>query len=382
MGTSVFTLLMSLIWCSVFILLSVLWRKTMSLKHGVSFALAAISIGIFRMIFPVEFPLTVVIQSDSIMPFFQHFFGKEVILGTNFSISRFDMLKDVWITGSVVYLACIVGAIVRQWRWTSKIRIVSDDTQVQKIMNAIVLSSRPKQRYQIIVCDEVSAPMMMGYFTPTILLPVLTLSDDKLRYVLLHEWNHFIHKHLWIKLLFNVFCALLWWNPLVYFAKADLDYILEVNCDQDVVCGLNDAERAKYVESTSDVMKQLVLRNGRQSMAAVGFVAAKQEKIVKRCKLILFPPKAISPLTKGVIILMLSGILALSYTFVFQPITQPPQDDSDTPVVSINSGNSYLKPNPDGTYTLFYGKQGVDTIDESKLNTFPYSSLPIIEEGK
>lgn len=73
MGTSVFSFLMSLIWCSVFLLLSVAWHKIMVLKHGTGFALIAISAGIIRLILPLDLPLSVIIRSESIMPTAQRF---------------------------------------------------------------------------------------------------------------------------------------------------------------------------------------------------------------------------------------------------------------------------------------------------------------------
>lgn len=144
-----------------------------------------------------------------------------------YSISRFDVLIFIWALGSAIYISGIIIEILKLKQGIKQIS-VEDNPQVQRILDSIVSDSKPKQKYHVIISKDIKSPMLVGYFKPTILMPSLSLSDDDMRYVLLHEWNHFMHKHLWTKLLLNALCAFLWWNPLVYLIKEDLDYILEI----------------------------------------------------------------------------------------------------------------------------------------------------------
>jgi len=195
---------------------------------------------------------------------------------------------------------------------------------------------------------------------------------------LLHEWNHFKRGHLWIKLLFNIFCALLWWNPLVYMSKNDLDYILEVSCDRYAVRELSTEERIKYVEATTSVMKQLVTSVTRQAVPSIGFVAAVPEKIVQRGELILFPPKEMSKRIKTLAVVFLALLAALSYAFVFQtaytaPLVEPSQNDS----IRIDSEDAYLQQTPDGKFILYIDGEPADTLELEDIDQPSFSDLPV-----
>lgn len=375
MGVSVFTFLMSLLWCNVFILLSVLCQRTMALKYGVNLILAMIAVGIVRLLIPIEVPSAFVVRSESIMPFFQHFFSAQVFEIRGFSVDRFDIFLAIWIIGSAVYLLFIAWTIFQQNQKVHRMKI-EDYPRASKLAEEIKQNSKSKCR--VLISPEVKTPMLIGYFLPIILLPPLTLTDDDLRYVLMHEWNHFIHGHLWIKLLFNIFCALLWWNPLVYMAKNDLDYILEVSCDRYAVRELSTKERIKYVEATTNVMKQLAASVTRQAVPSIGFVAAVPEKIVQRCELILFPPKEISKRIKVFTVVFLTFLVVLSYAFVFQtlyaaPLVEPFQNDS----IRIDSEDAYLQQTPDGKFILYIDGEPADTLEREDIDQPSFSDLPV-----
>lgn len=378
MDTSIFSFIMSLIWCSIFLLFAaILRRKTdFVLKYGVSFILLILIIGIARLLLPFEPHFAIVIHATSIMPALQRFLTDSIFQIRDISISLFDIFMSIWAIGSLVYLSSIFIGISKAAR---RIRNLSSsyDPQVQRIMDAIILDSKPKQKYRIIISDDIASPMLVGFFAPTVLLPPMSLSDEEMRFVLLHEWNHFLHKHLWIKLLFNVLCALMWWNPLMYMIKSDLDYILEVSCDRLVVKSFEDDERLGYVESTLEVMKQLINSKPHPSLYSIGFVStADPEKIVQRSELILFPPQKISKRIQKTLAATILGLMVASYLFIVQP-TAPPPKSTNEEYISISPENSYLCPNEDGTYKLFVDGKYVDTFNPNELESKPYSSLPI-----
>ena len=381
MGASVFSFLMSLIWCSAFILVGIAWRKVMTLKHGTGFTLIVIAIGILRLFLPLDLPASVVIQSSSVMPGIQRFFDVQAFKVCSIPITRFNVLVAVWAAGTAIYLIFLTLSLV--WQHYKISNMHSEEcTQAQKILAQIILASRPKQSYSLIVSKEAATPMLAGYFHPVVLLPHLELSNEEMEYVLLHEWNHFIHGHLWIKLIFNIFCAILWWNPLVYLAKGDLDYILEVNCDRYVVRNFDDAQRTHYVQATTNVLKQLVNTAAQKSVASVGFVSTVPGMIIQRCELILFPPKNLGRIARSSLILFIIFLTILSYSFIFQTAYTPSQEDLlSSPCSSFDSSispnNSYLALNNDGSFTLYVNGAPLDILKKSEISTLPYSELPI-----
>ncbi len=376
MGVSVFTFLMSLLWCNVFILLGVLCRRTLALKHGVNLILAMIAAGIVRLLVPIELPTVIVVRSEEIMPFFQRFFSAQAFEMHEHSVNWLDIILAIWIVGSVIHLLLIAWTLFQQSLKIRRMR-TEDHPRVSKLAEELGRDFKMTSKCRVVVSPDVKTPMLVGYFSPIILLPPLALTDDDMRYVLLHEWNHFIHRHLWIKLLFSTFCALLWWNPLVYMAESDLDYLLEVSCDRASVRSLNAEERIKYVEATSNVMKQLVTLVTRSTLF-VGFITAAPDRIVQRCELILFPPKKISKTIKILTIASLIILIILSYAFVFQTLYRPPEDDSPKVTdVSIVPEHSYLKEKADGSFLLYINGEPRDSLSREDINYPPFSDLPI-----
>lgn len=385
MGASIFSFLMSLFWCSIFILVGIMWRKVMTLKHGTGFTLIVIAIGILRLFLPLDLPVSVIIRSTSVMPEIQRFFDNPAFSVCEIPITPFNVIIIVWVTGSAIYLILLALSLVCQ-SYRIKAMHSEECSQARKILDQIVLTSRPKQSYSLVVSKQVATPMMAGYFHPTVLLPPLELSDEEMEYVLLHEWNHFVHGHLWIKLLFNIFCAILWWNPLVYLAKGDLDYILEVNCDRYVVRNFDDAQRTHYVEATTNILKQLVHAATQNSMASVGFVSTVPGMIIQRCELILFPPKKLGRIARSSLLIFIIFLTILSYAFIFQTAYTPSQEELqnitcgslDSNIsLNISPKNSYLVLNSDETYTLYVNGDPFDILEKSEISALPFSELPI-----
>lgn len=381
MGASVFSFLMSLIWCSVFLLLSVVWHKTMMLKHGTGFALIVISVGIFRLLLPLDLPVSIIIRSSSIMPDIQRFFDSTAFTIFGIQIDRFHILIGVCVTGSCIYLVCLAADLVKSKRFLKHIQ-AQQDVQADKIMREIVATTKPDKKYHVLVSDKIKTPMLAGYFTPIILLPPLHLPDEELRYVLLHEWYHYLRKHLWVKLLFSVFCAVLWWNPLVYMAKYDLDYILEVNCDHHVVRSFGESRRSEYVKAMVNTIKQLTDSAIYRSEATVGFIGMVSNKIVQRCELILAPPKQLGKWAKSALFIAIAGLTVLSYSFIFQTAYDPPTNDSGGNIYSleIDPQNSFLTKNKDGTYNVYLNGHLFEIIPPEEVIQLPYSNLPIINK--
>ena len=238
MDASIYSFLIALAWCNVFVLFGImlLHKTDFVLKYGVNFILLIMSVGILRLFIPFESRFSIVIASNTIMPSLQRFLRAELFQINNIRIDRVEILIWIWVLGSFLYLLSIALRITKLKRAVRRIP-PEDNRQAVRVMNTIICSTKTRRQCHIIVSEDVTTPMLVGYFKPTILLPRLSLSDEELRYVLLHEWGHFKHKHLWTKLLFNILCALLWWNPLAYMMKANMDNILEISYDRLVYCG-------------------------------------------------------------------------------------------------------------------------------------------------
>lgn len=106
----------------------------------------------------------------------------------------------------------------------------------------------PQGKGDIRVAEDIKAPYVSGFFTPTIGLPPVHWRKEDLRLILLHEWQHFCNRDQWIKLMFYGFCCVFWWNPVMWLLKRQLDQLLELRCDFKVLEKLPEEERDSYYE--------------------------------------------------------------------------------------------------------------------------------------
>ncbi len=88
--------------------------------------------------------------------------------------------------------------------------------------------------------DEVSAPLVYGFFRPVILLPVDFPKKDSPEYeqVLYHELTHVRSGDLWFKLGMLLVTCVHWFNPLVWLMLYLSTQDLEIRCDARVISKL------------------------------------------------------------------------------------------------------------------------------------------------
>lgn len=120
------------------------------------------------------------------------------------------------------------------------------DALLQEIASRCAAGLGIKQKVALKLHSAIQSPMLVGFFTPTIIIPNADLQLDEAQMILAHELVHFKHRALWRKLLAVILQTVYWFNPVVYLIKRDLDRLAETSCDEQVVCQMSPAERKKY----------------------------------------------------------------------------------------------------------------------------------------
>ncbi len=137
------------------------------------------------------------------------------------------VLSAVWAAGMVFFA---LHALL-SWRRLRK-----------KLSFAVLLSENVFQS------EAVGSPFVLGIFRPRIYVP-FCMEEEQLAFVIAHERSHLAHgDHLW-KLLGFVVLTIHWFNPLVWLAYLLLCRDIELACDQRVIQGLDDAQRAGYLQA-------------------------------------------------------------------------------------------------------------------------------------
>jgi len=379
MTVTFFSFITSILLCNVFIIFIAFMRRRNSFLIRFSLVPLALLIAavIIRLVCFVEFPYTAVVGSEIILPAVLDFFTIQLLNAYNgaVTIHIYDVLLAVWVIGSVYNLQKYVRQSIRFNKSISSIR-GTEDMRIISCMYEILAESRKNAEVKIIQSEEIRIPMISGFFRPVIYLPVMQLSDDELKNILLHEWTHFLRKDAWIKLSMCLISLVFWWNPFVHLLKHELNHILEIQCDLSITSQMNEKARINYLESILSVIRAAGENNFCHTIPAdcTALVSTnKPNKIEQRFNLVLDYGSGKKQRIFPTVLLcaLILVILFVSYNIVIQPRTFSTAKAGYEETFTITPENSYLTINGDGTYSLY--SDGTYRCDIPQINEEPFS---------
>lgn len=163
---------------------------------------------------------------------------------------------SVWLIAACIWAAGMVGVLVFNiWRhyrflkmadrWSEE--ITDQDTIL--LLNTLKTEMNIKRHIGLKKCLAVSSPMMIGFFTPSVLLPAENNDPEKLKFILWHELIHLKRNDLWYKMLVLLATAVHWFNPVVYFMARVISIQCEVSNDELLVKEISFQQRRQYGET-------------------------------------------------------------------------------------------------------------------------------------
>ena len=209
----------------------------------------------------------------------------------------------------------------------------------------------------VYICDEVSAPFVLGVFRPRVYLPS-NLSEDVRKNVLLHEKAHLLRLDNWWKPLGFLILSVHWFNPLCWLAYILFCRDLEAACDEMVASRLDEEGRAAYSQALLDCSRP-------QRVVTICPVAFGETGVKARVKSVLRYHQPI--LWVVVVAIALSAIAAVC--FLTNPKPGRGADPNDPGSWSVWARLTSAKPTPtpwtgDGHWYLFQyvSPWGIKTI--------------------
>lgn len=387
MSMSIFSLIMAVLWFDAFIFISSgLRRKTgFLLQYSLLPLISLLILSLVRLLIPFELPFATVLRSYRFLPFLQNYWNHSFSLWGGLQLSVALVLVLISTTVSVILL---IHFFVRMQRGNAYIRTLytEEDARARHILQDIIDQTKPGQDCTLRIAPGIASPIVTGFFHLLILIPESTkvLSDKQMEYILRHEWNHYLSKDLWVKLLIQILCCIMWWNPPVYLLKRDLDQILELNCDHGVTRKMKEKERLEYLETMIEILKHYYGKENRMLEAGVGvnFVGiGKGANTIQRFQLVYDHQKRIANWKTNLIFVLIMGMLFLvSFSFVFQPYSMPPIEEGSADYFMITPENAHLEVK-EGIYSLYVNGKCIDaSVSRDMLQMEPFNILPIMNE--
>lgn len=228
-----------------------------------------------------------------------------------------DILAGTWIIGMFVMTVLTIKA------WLQLKRIKSSVSTL-KNQEVLLLFEQCKQTLNIsrdLILGEsplIKSPLTFGLFKTYIVLPVHFeewLSMDEIKYILLHELNHYKSKDILTNYLIVFYQILYWFHPLVWIAFREMKLDREIACDSAVLHSLDKRCYADY----GNTIINFVDRFSRQKyISLVHQLNGAKKQIKKRIESIAsFTTESKRLRLKGIVIFMLLGVFVTSQVPIF-----------------------------------------------------------------
>ncbi len=161
--------------------------------------------------------------------------------------SAWPTILMVWWIGTTVLLLRDALAHAGLVRWLHRAAPLRSGAWIATLQS---LSIRPRSRLLILEGPTDQGPCTWGFVRPVLMLPAGgdAWSESWRRHALLHEQAHLDRRDALTALISRMACALHWFNPLVWFAAAQVRVLQEKACDDAVLrTGVRPSDYAQFL---------------------------------------------------------------------------------------------------------------------------------------
>ena len=158
------------------------------------------------------------------------------------------VLTGVWAAGILIMILLVIRSSLRLRR-IKKSALPLQNPEVQTIYAGCLRDMNLAKSIPVYSTAFLESPVITGYLRPRIYLPIHLISDCKpseIRYILLHELQHYRHRDNLVNYLMIPAGILYWFNPLVWTAFAAIRGDREIACDASVLRMLDKENYQDY----------------------------------------------------------------------------------------------------------------------------------------
>lgn len=378
MQITIFSFLSALLWSSLLIVALYLLRHTRFKQHfGVLSMVLLYLFCAVRLFLPLEFPHTLIAADGVIYPHIYNLLTRERDMLANKPLVL--ILCAAWLLG----FCELLFHYIRQYRkaiYSVKNYAEPCDERTNALLEQVQWQTRRKITVQGYTALNIESAFGMGVLHKRIILPDRDYTETELRYVLLHEYTHFLNHDTLVKLLVTLFCMIFWWNPVVYLLQKDLEQTLEIKCDLSVARTLDEQERAAYLRTILSLMKQTGRKHRLPFMATALFQADAQAEIKERFVMVMSYSahqhhRAASIMFTGVF----AVLLIASYAILPQPKFEAPSSEKDGRIEFDSSTAYILQDNTSGYWLHIQGEQPMK-LTKSEAEFYQQTGMTLVKE--
>lgn len=223
------------------------------------------------------------------------------------------LLLGIWIVGILAMIILIIKSYLRL-RTLKKSALPLQNPKVLILYHRCLNEIGIHADIPVYSTAFLKSPIIVGLLKPCIYLPIHLISDyneSDMRYMLLHELQHYKHKDALVSFLMNLAGVIYWFNPFIWYALKEMRNDREVACDTSVLKMLEE-------EAYEDYGNTLINFAEKVSLTPFPFVASLSGNMKQMKRRIINIASYEKPTfwkrLKGMIAFMLIAILLLGLT--------------------------------------------------------------------
>ena len=158
------------------------------------------------------------------------------------------ILCGIWLVGILAMILLVIKSVSRL-NTMKKSALPLQNKTVRILYQNCLREMKIKRNIPVYSTAFLKSPVIVGLLNPRIYLPIHLISDfnaTDMRYMLLHELQHYRHKDALASYLMNFFGVLYWYNPCVWYALKEMRNEREVACDTSVLKLLDECDYEDY----------------------------------------------------------------------------------------------------------------------------------------
>lgn len=279
------------------------------------------------------------------------------------------LLTGIWILGMLVMLIFMVRSRLSLYH-LEKSALPVQSEKVRRLFLACKQEMNIRRNIPVYSTAFLNSPVTMGFLWPRILIPIGLISDfdkAKMRYMLLHELQHYKHKDALLNHLLNLSAIVYWPNPLVWYAQKEARTDREVACDSFVLQMLDGDDYIHY----GDTLLHFAEKISRSPFSLTAGMGGNAKQLRKRIlNIASYHPRTNRDRIKECLILLPAVLLALGST-AFIPVLAFPDNTflpKDAKVTEVDFSS------------FFAGQEGSAVLYDMGTDTWEIYNEPLAEK--
>ena len=158
------------------------------------------------------------------------------------------ILLGIWVVGILAMIILVIKSSLRL-HTLEKSALPLQNQEVRRLYHRCLEEMGIHRDIPVYSTAFLKSPIIVGLLKPCIYLPIHLISDydeSDMRYMLLHELQHYKHHDAIANYLMNLAGVIYWFNPLVWYALKEMRNDREVACDTSVLKMLEEDAYEAY----------------------------------------------------------------------------------------------------------------------------------------